>query len=183
MGRKDICQLLKYKDTVNAIKLHCDGVEKYHPIQDRLGRNTGSPHYQRADLFRLITHSKMPEARRFETWLFERGTASNPPDGKLCPVLGHQGGRCGPAGCREGRGAAAMLKLIDECGVEFLQKLHKYYMLGLNYEEIGKLLDVSAGSVSSRVIQFQLTGVLGKRRLNGFRKIQLLSKRKRRNPS
>lgn len=34
---KDICKILGYKDIVNAIKTHCRGVAKYHPIIDRLG--------------------------------------------------------------------------------------------------------------------------------------------------
>ncbi len=29
---KDVAEALKYKDTVNAIKQHCRGVAKYHPV-------------------------------------------------------------------------------------------------------------------------------------------------------
>ncbi len=29
---KDVCLVLGYADTINAIKLHCKGVAKYHPI-------------------------------------------------------------------------------------------------------------------------------------------------------
>ena len=36
---KDIAEALGYKDTVNAIKQHCKGVAKHHPIIDSLGRN------------------------------------------------------------------------------------------------------------------------------------------------
>ena len=28
---KDVCQILGYKDTINAIKQHCKGVVKHHP--------------------------------------------------------------------------------------------------------------------------------------------------------
>jgi prophage antirepressor-like protein len=35
---KDVAEALGYKDTVNAIKQHCRGVVKRHPIVDSLGR-------------------------------------------------------------------------------------------------------------------------------------------------
>ena len=31
---KDVACVLGYKDTTNAIKLHCRGVAKHHPIRD-----------------------------------------------------------------------------------------------------------------------------------------------------
>jgi prophage antirepressor-like protein len=68
---KDVAESLKYKDTVNAIKLHCDGVVKYHPIVDSLERTQEVRIINEGDVFRLITRSNLPEARRFEKWLFE----------------------------------------------------------------------------------------------------------------
>lgn len=67
---KDACDALGYKDTVNALKLHCKGVAKYHPLQTPGGvqevRIINEP-----DIYRLITGSHLPEAERFEKWLFE----------------------------------------------------------------------------------------------------------------
>lgn len=67
---KDACDALGYKDTVNAIKLHCKGVAKYHPLPTPGGtqevRIINEP-----DIYRLITGSTLPEAERFERWLFE----------------------------------------------------------------------------------------------------------------
>ena len=67
---KDACDALGYKDTVNALKLHCKGVAKYHPLPTPSGtqevRIINEP-----DIYRLITGSTLPEAERFERWLFE----------------------------------------------------------------------------------------------------------------
>ncbi|KXU38636.1 hypothetical protein AXE65_12710 [Ventosimonas gracilis] len=62
---KDIAEALGYSDTVNAIKLHCKGVVKHHPLQTKGGmqkvRLINEP-----DLFRLIVNSQLPAAEQFE---------------------------------------------------------------------------------------------------------------------
>lgn len=67
---KDVADVLGYKDPTNAIKLHCKGVAKYHPLQTAGGlqdvRIISEP-----DLLRLIVSSKLPAAERFERWVFE----------------------------------------------------------------------------------------------------------------
>jgi anti-repressor protein len=67
---KDICEILEYKDITNAIKLHCKGVAKYHPLQTTGGmqniRIINEP-----DLYRIIARSNLPEAEKFEKWIFE----------------------------------------------------------------------------------------------------------------
>ena len=67
---KDICKILGYKDTVNAIKLHCKGVVKYYPLPTAGGmqeiRIISLP-----DVYRLISGSKLPAAVRFEAWRYE----------------------------------------------------------------------------------------------------------------
>lgn len=67
---KDVAVALGYKDPTNAIKLHCRGVVKRHPLQTPGGiqevRFINEP-----DVFRLITSSKLPSARRFEAWVYE----------------------------------------------------------------------------------------------------------------
>jgi prophage antirepressor-like protein len=68
---KDVCEVLGYKDTVNAIKQHCRGVVKHHPIVDSLGRNQEVRIIAEPDLFRLIAGSRLPEANRFEAWIYE----------------------------------------------------------------------------------------------------------------
>ena len=58
-------------DTVNALKQHCKGVVKRHPIQDSLGRQQEVRLISEPDLFRLVVNSKLPSAERFEHWVFE----------------------------------------------------------------------------------------------------------------
>lgn len=68
---KDVAKALGYKDTTNAMKRHCRGVVKRHPITDSLGRTQEAVFITEPDLYRLITHSKLPTAEKFERWVFE----------------------------------------------------------------------------------------------------------------
>lgn len=68
---KDVACVLGYKDTTNAIKLHCRGVAKHHPILDSLGRTQEVRIISEPDMLRLIVGSKLPAAERFERWVFE----------------------------------------------------------------------------------------------------------------
>ena len=67
---KDVAVVLGYADTVNALKQHCKGVVKRHPLQTAGGmqdvRIISEP-----DMLRLIVGSKLPAAERFERWVFE----------------------------------------------------------------------------------------------------------------
>lgn len=67
---KDIAKALGYKDTTNAIKQHCRGVVKYH-ITDSLGRKQLTSVITEGDLYRLITNSELPNAEKFESWVFD----------------------------------------------------------------------------------------------------------------
>ena len=68
---KDVATILGYKDATNALKLHCRGVVKHYPIVDSLGRTQEARFITEPDLYRLITRSKLPEAEKFERWVFE----------------------------------------------------------------------------------------------------------------
>lgn len=68
---KDVAEVLGYKDTTNAIKQHCRGVVKHHPIVDSLGRNQEVRIISEPDMLRLIVSSKLPAAEAFERWVFE----------------------------------------------------------------------------------------------------------------
>ena len=69
---KDVATALGYKDTVNALKAHCkkDGVAIHH-LTDNLGRQQDVNFITEGNVYRLITHSKLPDAERFETWVFD----------------------------------------------------------------------------------------------------------------
>jgi prophage antirepressor-like protein len=62
---------LGYKDTSKAIKQHCRGGAKHHPIVDSLGREQEVRIINEGDVFRLIVSSRLPQAQLFEKWLFE----------------------------------------------------------------------------------------------------------------
>ena len=66
---KDVATALGYKDTINAIKRHCKGVAKRHPLTN--GGPQEMSFIPEGDVYRLITHSKLPAAERFEKWVFD----------------------------------------------------------------------------------------------------------------
>ncbi len=68
---KDVAQTLGYANTKDAIKRHCHGVVKRYPIVDSLGRTQQVRIITESDIYRLITHSKLPAAQKFETWVFK----------------------------------------------------------------------------------------------------------------
>ena len=67
---KDVAASLGYKDTTNAMKRHCKGALKRHPLQTAGGVQE-FVFITEPDLYRLITHSKLPTAEKFERWVFE----------------------------------------------------------------------------------------------------------------
>jgi hypothetical protein len=67
----DVATALGYRNTAEAIKQHCRGVVKYDPIVDNLGRVQTVRVITEPDLYRLIMGSRLPEAERFERWVFE----------------------------------------------------------------------------------------------------------------
>jgi len=68
---KDVAERLGYADPTNAMKQHCRGVVKRHPIVDALGRSQQARIISEPDVLRLIIKSTLPAADRFERWVFE----------------------------------------------------------------------------------------------------------------
>lgn len=76
---KDVASALGYVDTVNALKQHCRWVVK-HNLWVQTGtkadgsaavRQTKTSFIPESDVYRLITHSKLPAAEKFESWVFD----------------------------------------------------------------------------------------------------------------
>jgi prophage antirepressor-like protein len=67
---RDVALALGYSDPKNAIKLHCKGVAKHHPLQTPGGVQSARV-IREPDVYRLITKSKLESAERFESWVFE----------------------------------------------------------------------------------------------------------------
>jgi prophage antirepressor-like protein len=67
---KDVCDALGYADHTNAIKLHCKGVVKRHPLQTAGGVQNLRV-LAEADMMRLVVSSTLPSAQQFEALVFE----------------------------------------------------------------------------------------------------------------
>jgi prophage antirepressor-like protein len=67
---RDIADVLEYKNSSNALKHHCKGVEKFYPLATPGGvqevRIISEP-----DVYRLVSNSTMPKAQEFEAWIYE----------------------------------------------------------------------------------------------------------------
>lgn len=67
---KDVCTILGYTNASKALSDHCKGITNSYPLQTPGGvqeaRIINEP-----DLYRLIVKSTLPEAEKFEKWVFE----------------------------------------------------------------------------------------------------------------
>lgn len=89
---KDVATILGYTNPSKALGDHCrDGVTKRYPIQDSLGRTQEAVFITEPDLYRLIIHSKLPTAEKFERWVFE----------DVLPTIRKNGGYLTPAKLEE----------------------------------------------------------------------------------
>lgn len=66
---KDVAQILGYSDTAKAIRTHCKGVDEIATPTN--GGIQKLKFITEGDLYRLITHSKLPSAEKFECWVFD----------------------------------------------------------------------------------------------------------------
>ena len=68
---KDVCDALSYSDSTTAMRSHCRGVQKLHPIPDARGRIQETRVLAEPDVLRLIVNCSLPAAEAFEKWVFE----------------------------------------------------------------------------------------------------------------
>lgn len=66
----DCAVKLGYSTPRDAIIRHCGGVVKRDVI-DSLGRTQQKNYIPEGDLYRLIAHSKLSSAKKFESWIFD----------------------------------------------------------------------------------------------------------------
>lgn len=79
---------LGYKDVTNAIKQHCRWVVKRHlPHPQNPSKRITMNYIPEGDLYRLIVHSKLPGAERFERWVFDEVLPSIRQSGGYAPEL------------------------------------------------------------------------------------------------
>lgn len=69
----DVARALGYlRNPQDAIRRHCreDGCVN-HAVIDNLGREQQAKFIDEGNVYRLITHSKLPTAEKFESWVFD----------------------------------------------------------------------------------------------------------------
>ena len=66
----DCAKALGYTRPNDAINQHCRYTAK-HRIATRQGNGANMSFISEGDLYRLITHSKLPAAEKFESWVFD----------------------------------------------------------------------------------------------------------------
>lgn len=68
----DVAKALGYSNTKDALARHCkeDGVA-FHDLIDSMGREQQAKFINEGNVYRLITHSKLPSAQKFESWVFD----------------------------------------------------------------------------------------------------------------
>ena len=79
---KDVAVALGYSNTNKALNDHCkkDGVTNRY-LTDNLGREQQAKFITESNLYRLIAHSRLPEAEKFESWVFD----------EVLPSIAHHG--------------------------------------------------------------------------------------------
>lgn len=71
---KDVCIALGYANARDTLSKHCRYVAKRdvpHPQAPESSKTLSMAFIPESDLYRLITHSKLPAAERFEHWVFD----------------------------------------------------------------------------------------------------------------
>jgi len=69
----DVAKALGYgSNPQDAIRRHCleDGCVN-HAVTDNIGRDQQAKFISEGNMYRLISHSKLPSAQRFEAWVFD----------------------------------------------------------------------------------------------------------------
>lgn len=117
-GGRDVADRLSFADSTNAMKQHCRGVVKCHPIVDALGRHQEVRVLSEPDVLRLIVSSKLPAAERFERWVFEEVLPLVRCSGSYAPQADQHREALRMVGeCRRTFGKAAAQRLWVELGL------------------------------------------------------------------
>ena len=65
----DAAKALGYKNPSKTLNTHCKGITKRNTLTN--GGNQELSFITEGDVYRLITHSKLESAQKFETWVFD----------------------------------------------------------------------------------------------------------------
>ncbi|WP_284335439.1 Bro-N domain-containing protein [Comamonas sp. NoAH] len=130
---KDIADALGYADPTTAMRSHCRGVQKLHPIPDTRGRMQETRLICEPDMLRLIVNSTLPAAERFERWVFE----------EVLPSIRKTGSYTAKA-------AATPLKATAEAARAFAPLVRVARLLGC---------DKNAAAISANQAIYQMTNI------------------------
>lgn len=113
----DVATALGYSNPRDAIRRHCKGVVKRDTLTD--GGSQQISFIPEGDVYRLITHSKLPSAEEFEQWVFD----------EVIPSIRKTGGYIPTAGMSDSEIMARALliaqKSIDEKNAQIEQQTQK----------------------------------------------------------
>ena len=76
----DIAKALGYKNPTDAVKTKCVNIVKYE-VENLRGQMRMTNIIPEGDIYRLIIGSKLPQAEKFERWVFEEVLPSIRKDG------------------------------------------------------------------------------------------------------
>ena len=80
---KDVASALGYSNTKDAIRRHCRwGVKHDLPHPQSPTKKIKMIFIPESDVYRLVAHSKLPGAEKFESWIFD----------EILPQINHTGG-------------------------------------------------------------------------------------------
>lgn len=156
---KDAAIALGYADSVNALKRHCraKGVAFRHLLTE--GGNQRIKFIDEGNLYRLITHSKLPEAEKFESWVFDEVLPSIRKTGKyeMKPSDDLKAKRVETAQANANvRKASLLLKIADSTKTQYKEVLQAHVTKLLTGEFLLPLPEVneltySAGEIAERL--------------------------------
>jgi len=85
---KDVARALGFADSINALKQHCRWVVKRHlPHPQSPNKQIEMAFIPEGDVYRLITHSRLPAAEKFERWVFDEVLPTIRKQGEYVPDL------------------------------------------------------------------------------------------------
>ncbi len=164
---KDVATALGYVDAKQAITKNCKehGVSVRH-LTDRFGRTQKAKFIDEGNLYRLITHSKLPTAERFEAWVFDEVLPTIRQTGQYMTPISNDSPF--PVSIPDTKDYLTAARLIAHCPKDRLKTV-----LGLLYnggfevqgadEMLKKLIDT--GDISKRISEVLQRTTLGVREL------------------
>lgn len=148
---KDIANALGYSNPRDAIARHCKGVVKHDSFKEGGQEVALIPE---GDMYRLITHSKLESAERFESWVFD----------EVLPAIRQHGHYENPNMSTEMRA----ILMIDQKQVKMEQRMDK---LEFDIPLYGSEADELSGHVKRKGVQ-----VLGGKEAPAYKDAEIRSR-------